>query len=229
MVEERRRRMHKRIIKKIILAVRPRYDWESEEEYNNIPFSKRIKAYIVLDAFKDYYLVSRLKYLESQKEKNYALFKSDYPNITYASLPDGSVYLLPKKNLFRVISEKLNGEHFDQVVTFLSGRGMSENDTKIVFSKFAKKYFKWRVRVGDIVTIINENGSYSTYYVKEKLESDFIAILLHYDVLNGISATDEEFCIPYDSRYDFIANNSEYRQRVESLINERKLKLTMDN
>lgn len=229
MGETRKRGSHKRIIKKIILAIRPPYDYESEEEYNNIPVGKRIRAYIVLDTFKEYYLVSRLKYLEREEEKNYALLKTDYPNITYASLPDGSVYLLPKKNLVRVISEKLSKVHFDQVVTFLSCIGISENDTKVAFAKFAKKYFKWRVRVGDIVTIINDNNSFSTYYVKEKLDYDFIGIVLHYDANNGLTVSEEEICVPYDSRYDFIAYSLEYREYVESLIGEHRLKLVADN
>lgn len=226
MEENRTRGKRKRIIKKVILAIRPPYEYESEEEYKNIPVSKRIRAYIVLDSFKENYLVARLKYLEREDEINFALFKSHYPNLTYASLPDGSVYLIPKRNLVRIVSEKLSSEDFQKVSLFLSSRGINDYDTKVAFSKFAKKYFKWRVRVGDVVTMINENNSYSVYYVKEKLEYDFLGVVLHYYGENGLTVTDEEIYIPYDSRYDFIAYTPQFREYVESLINKHSLKLT---
>lgn len=214
--------------KKIILAIRPRYDFESEDEYSKVPYNKRLKAYLVLDTLNEGLLVARFKYLENRNESYYTFFKSEYPGLNYASLPDGTVQLIPKRNVKAVLSHDVQPLHFEKTLSFLLLRIAYDCETSINFAKFCERYYRNYLRIGSVVTILNADGSFSTYYVKEKKENDFLARVLHYDYINGLSVTDEEVYLPYDSRYDLVMYTDEYKDYVESLIEEHRLKL-LDN
>lgn len=211
--------------RKVILAERPPYENETLEEYTKVPFNKRVRAYLVLDTLKEGLLVNQLKYLENRSEQTLALFKSDYPGLNYASVPTENLTIIPKGyKIIAVITDEINQIDFEKIVLYLRLTAVYDSRVTSQFSLFCEKYFKERIRVGTVVTILNLDNSYGVYYVKEKLDNDFVGVVLHYDSSTGLSATDEEICIPYDSRYDTIAYSREYNDYVETLMNEYKLK-----
>lgn len=215
--------------RKVILAERPRYENESLEEYAKIPFNKRLRAYLVLDMLEEGLFACQLKYLEKKSEQILALFKTSYPGLNYASVPTSHLTIIPNNcKILEVITDEINSVHFEKIVSFLK---LKRYDSRIrpYFSSFCEKYYRERIKVGTVVTIMNDINSYSVYYVKEKLDADFIGVILHYDPVTGLSASDEEVCVPYDSMYDCIAYSSEYKHYVETLIGEHKLKLTEGN
>lgn len=211
--------------RKVILAERLPYENETLEEYTKVPFNKRVRAYLVLDTLKEGLLVNQLKYLENKSEQYLALLKSDYSGLNYGSVPTKNLTIIPEGyKIIAVVTDEINPIHFEKIVTFLRFNTIYNSSVKLSFSSFCEKYFKERIKVGTVVTILNPDNSYNVYYVKEKLDNDFVGVILHYDSSTGLSATDEEICIPYDSRYYSIAYSREYKDYVETLMNEYKLK-----
>lgn len=218
--------------RKIVFALREPYNGEDMYSYFQVPYNRKTKLYVVLEELEDKLLVVRLKYLEKQDSLKYALFRENYPSLTReATIPDGNISVIPKDNVIAIISDIVSEFDFRKVVLSLyntSGFYLEES-ARSTFIDFRNRYYKNELKIGTVVTILNKDNSFSLYYVKEVLDDSFVGIVLHYDPSTGLSASDEERVVSFDSRFEQFDYSDEYKAKVDNLIHVHKLKLIESN
>lgn len=214
---------------KIVLAAREPYEDEYMGTYLSIPQKKLVRAYIVLEDLGEVLLTAKLKCFKGEILRG-GLFKKDYPNLVGNVKPNLGIFILPKENVMSVIVDRINVEDFDRIVLYLKKNIVSKRlniITRQALNDFYNRYYKKRLKVGSVVTVIDSNRG--VYYIKEKFDCHFIGVRLHYDYRTGLSVTDEEVVIPCVSSFVSSFYSEELKKKIESLIGEHKLKLTEGN